>query len=130
MFTGLARFPRSRHSFLRKSLYVFKREAGLAWLSKLLRRKMWRGKISETELWRFHPALVKRSRNNRGKKLTSPTSCTVHGEGRTNYLIVTYALHPPPPPLSLSLSSLWYQYLAHSLFPRNTRRTTQGKKLM
>ena len=31
MFTGLARFPRSRHSFLRKSLYVHTRSrAGLA----------------------------------------------------------------------------------------------------
>ena len=59
----------------------------------------------------------------RGKKLTSPTSCTVHGEGRMNYLIVTYPL-PPPPPLSLSL---WYQYLGHSYSHERLAGQPRGK---
>ena len=50
------------------------------------------------------------------KSSQAPPSYTVHGEGSTNYLI---AIYPTP---------LWYPYLAHSIFPRKDRRTTQGKK--
>ena len=80
--TGLARFLRSRHSFLRKSLYVFIREAGLAWLSKSRKPSHcgWPGSYEEA------PKQLE------VEKLTSPTYCTVPGEGRTNYLIITYPL--------------------------------------
>ena len=54
----------------------------------------------------------------RGKKLKSPTSCTAHGEGRMNYLIVTY---PPPSP------SLWYQYLGHSYSHERLAGQPRGK---
>ena len=86
---------------------MFIREAGLAWLSKFIRRKMWRGKISETEPPRFHPALVKRSRNNREVK-SSQAPPPVRPMGREEQIISLLTPFPP------SLSSLWYQYLGHS----------------
>ena len=93
---------------------MFIREAGLSWLSKFLRRKMWRGKISETEPPRFHPALVKRSRNNREVK-SSQAPPPVRPPFPT----------PPPPPISLS--SPWYQNLGNSYSRERLAGQPRGK---